>query len=216
MNELVDVGDEIANFSLESQLGRISYHEAINGRWGVMVTFGLAFDPVATTDLGMLARLADEFEARNISLLAVGNDSVMNYRRWIKDIEELNSIKVNYPIMSDPDMRILRQFGCARLTPPLGEPKLTCNGIFVVDIDMRLRSSMKYSTSVGRNMYEVLRLYDALQLCVHHKVVTPSNWGMGQDVLLHNDVSAEEAAHMRFAKIKPWFRLTPCPENENK
>jgi alkyl hydroperoxide reductase subunit AhpC len=160
----------------------------------------------------MLGKLIQEFEARNISILAIGCDTVPNYRKWIKDIEELNSTKINFPLLADPEMKVLYKFGCARDIPPKKEYKLLCNGAFIIDLDFRIRFSYKYSTHVGRNLYELLRAYDALQLALTHRIVTPSNWGMGQDVLLHNDVTNEEANHLRFAVVKPYFRLAACPE----
>lgn len=209
-----DIGDEIEDFTLDSQLGNISLIDLINGKYCLIVTFGSSFEPVATTEIGILGKLKNEFEARNINVVAIGCDTVTNYRRWIRDIEELNSTKIDFPLLSDTDCKVLRNFGCARCKPASSEYKVTCFSTFLIDLEYRIRGVFKYSPLVGRNFYEMLRYYDGLQLSVHHRIVTPCNWGFGQDVLIQNDVSNEEASHMRFAIIKPYFRLASCPENE--
>lgn len=212
---VVDVGDEIPDFNLESQMGRVAYHSLIDGKWGVIVSFKQSFDPVATTEIAMLCKMQEEFEARNISVMTLGSDAVSSYRRWIKDIEELQGVKVNIPLIADTDCSLLKQYGCARPTPPSGLFQVTCNCILLVDIAKRVRVSMRYTPTVGRNFYEVIRAFDALQLVTYHKVVSPANWGSGQDVMVHNDISSEDAAKTLpkgFITIKPWFRLTPCPD----
>ena len=157
-----------------------------------------------------------------------------NYRRWQRDIEELQEVKVGFPMCSDQDYSVLRQvmfcclhrhdfkyfqLGCAReKTDEDGgsSVRCICGGAFLVDTAKALRCSFKYSLTTGRNIYELIRLFDALQVTTYHSVVCPSNWGAGQDVMVNNDVSNEEAQKRLpkgFAEIKPWFRLTPCPEN---
>ena len=115
-----------------------------------MVTFGLVDCPVATTDLGALSKLSEELEARNIAVISIGSDSVQNYRRWVKDIEELQTTKITFPILADPECAILRQFGCAKLNPVSGTMKHSCNGMFLIDTDKRIRLSMRYSSHVGK------------------------------------------------------------------
>eukprot|EP01038_Epipyxis_sp_PR26KG_P005100 gene5100-7109_t len=212
MSSILDVGDEIPNFNLDSQVGRISYRDIIDGKWSILVTFGSSFDPVATTDLGMLSKLSDEFEARNILLLAVGDDTVPNYRKWIKDIEELQTVKMEIPLLSDTDCTVLKTFGCARENLLTKQAKPVSFGVFIIDMDKRIRSSMRCSPLIGRNWYEVLRQFDALTLTSYHNVICPANWGQGQELMLRKDISPEEAAAYRYVEIKPWFRLTPCPE----
>ena len=214
--QVTDIGDEVTDFNLDSQMGQISFRDYIDGKWAVVVTFGKAFEPVSTTEIGMLGKLHDEFEARNITTLCIGTDNSSSYRRWIKDIEELNTTKINFPLLSDPDCRVLKQFGCARdvIGGTKQDATINCFATFIIDLDKKVRYVMKYSTLTGRNFYEILRAYDAIQISIHYRVVIPTNWGMGQDVLVHPDMSNEEAASMRFATIKPYFRLAPCPEVE--
>lgn len=212
----VDVGDLAPDFTLNSQMGPIALHPLLEGKWGLVVTFGKAFDPVATTDIGFLSKMIEEFEARNITVVTIGNDSVTAFRKWIKDIEELQSVKVNIPLVSDVDCTVLKKFGCARMSSVEKEIMPHCLGIFLIDLDKRVRSAMKYGPNTGRNFYETIRLFDALQLATYHSVVTPANWGLGQDVVVNNDVTDEEAEDMfpkGFVTIKKWFRLVTAPEN---
>ena len=111
---VLDLGDTVPPFSLDSQVGEVDFEDIVDGKWCLLVTVGAAFDPVATTDVGMLSRFEMEFESRNINVLVVGNDSVSNYRKWVRDIEELQAVKVNVPLMSDKECNILKKFGCAR------------------------------------------------------------------------------------------------------
>ena len=213
---MVDIGDEVPNWTLESHVGNITWHDLIDSKWAVLLTFGAAFDPVATTEIGMACKLRDEFDSRNIAVAFLGLDTVTHYREWITDVEELQNVKVNVPIITDDvDCAVLRQYGCARPIPPTMQPKPVSHGVFLIDVDRRLRISMKYSMSVGRNLYEILRAFDAMQLTIYHKVVVPANWGNGNEVMVHNDVGneeANEAFEKGFVQIKPWFRVTPAPD----
>eukprot|EP00607_Mallomonas_marina_P000606 CAMPEP_0182428834 /NCGR_PEP_ID=MMETSP1167-20130531/23972_1 /TAXON_ID=2988 /ORGANISM="Mallomonas Sp, Strain CCMP3275" /LENGTH=210 /DNA_ID=CAMNT_0024611977 /DNA_START=165 /DNA_END=794 /DNA_ORIENTATION=- len=203
----LDIGDEAPDFRLDSQMGNVSFHSLIDGKWGLLVTFRACFDPVVTTEIGMLCKLFEEFEARNIAVVAIGADSVANYRRWIKDIEELQAVKVNIPIISDPDNSVLVALGTARTSQFSKQIRVVSNGMFLIDLDKRIRVSSRYSPSVGRNFYEPIRSFDALQLSTYHRVVCPANWGSGQDVFVHNEVSNEEATKVLpkgFVSIKPW------------
>jgi thioredoxin-dependent peroxiredoxin len=214
-NYAVEIGDEVPNFTLESQVGMITWHDLIDGKWALLLGIHSAYDPVATTEIGMTCKLIDEFESRNITIACIGNDSVVNYRDWIRDIEELQNVKVRIPIMQDEGCEVLKQYGCARPVPPTNEMKPICHGVWLVDIDRRLRLSMKYGKETGRNIYEIIRAFDALQLSIYHKVIVPANWGNGNEVMVRNDVSNEEATESLtkgFVQIKPWFRVTPAPD----
>lgn len=211
----VEIGDECPNFTLESQVGMITWHDLIDGKWALLLTFNTAFDPVATTEIGMLCKLIDEFQARNITVVGMGADTVVHYREWIRDIEELQNVKVKIPLLSDFDCAVMKQFGCARPVPPDNTVKPIANGVFLIDIDRRVRIGMKYSMSIGRNLYEVIRAFDAMQLSIYHKVVVPANWGNGNEVMVHNSCSndeAREALPKGFVEIKKWFRVTPAPD----
>ena len=209
---ILDVGDEVPNFNLDSQMGMISFREILDGRWGLLVTIRTAFDAVASTDVALVCKLYEEFEARNVLPLVVGNDSVSNFRRWITDIEDIQSTKVRVALMADTQCKVLAKFGCARMSMAVNELVPSNVGVFLIDLDKRIRTSMRYSPLTGRNFYEVLRSYDALQMVTLHKVVCPSNWAMGQDVMLQTDITEEEETNYRFVEVRPWFKLTPSPE----
>mmetsp|Transcript_6761 Transcript_6761/g.7375 ORF Transcript_6761/g.7375 Transcript_6761/m.7375 type:complete len:217 (-) Transcript_6761:146-796(-) len=208
----LDVGDEVPGFDLESQLGKIYFKDIVEAKWSLLVTFASAFDPVTTTDFGLISRLFEEFEARNILLLAVGNETASNIRMWIKEIEELQTVKIKFPIMSDPTCTILKMFGCARDHVSLKKPQPISNGGFLIDVDRRIRYSSRSSVFIGRNWYEFLRQYDALMMVIYHPIACPANWAQGQQVMIKKDVATSDAADYRCVEIKPWFRLAPCPE----
>ena len=211
--KFLDVGDPMPDFTLDSQVGKIDFHDLIDGKWCLVVTFGTAFDPVATTDIGMLSRMEMEMEARNLQVVCIGNDTLPNYRKWIKDIEEIQAVRVNIPIMADTDnMKHLRMLGCAKYFPVQEAVQQTSCGAFLLDLDRNIRYSSRYGSTVGRNWYEVLRTYDALQLTEHNKCVCPSNWGQGQDIVLSTDITKDESTLFRFTEIKPWFKIAPIPE----
>ena len=208
----LEISDEVPDFTLDSQMGSIDFHDLIDGKWCLLVTFSSAFDPVATTDIGALCKMSSEFEARNIVVVTMGNDTIANYRRWSKDIEELQAVKVSLPLMCDNNCTQLKKFGCARDFPlEGGKSKPTCLGAFLIDIDRRIRVATKYSLMTGRNFYEFLRVFDALNLAIHHKCLVPSNWASGQEVMLSADMTKDEAALFRYSEIKPWFRVMPDP-----
>ena len=210
---VLDVGDTVPHFRLDSQVGEIDFEDIVDGKWCLLVTVGAAFDPVATTDIGMLSRLTLEFESRNINVLVMGNETIANNRKWVRDIEELQAVKVNVPIMSDKECKILKKFGCARYMAKEEQSIPSCYGCFLIDLDRCIRFSTRSGTTNGRNFYEVLRMYDALQLSIHNKILTPCNWGQGQDIILSRDITKDESTLFRFTEIKPWFRLAPVPDD---
>ena len=163
---VVDIGDDLPDWTLESQVGSIRCHELIDGKVCLFVTIGYAFDPVTTTEIGAIHKLIEEFEARNITVIILGCDTIVNYRRWCKDIEELQTVSVKYPVVSDESCNVLQRLGCAKPVLPNAKLAPVVNGTFLVDIDKKIRISMKYSPAVGRNIYEVIRYLCA---CVSEK-----------------------------------------------
>ena len=146
---VLDVPDEVPDFHLDSQLGAIRFRDLIDGKWCLLVSIHKAFDPVATTEVGALQKLLPEFTARNIALLVLCNDSVSNYRKWIKEITEIESVAIDIPLVSDPAATVLKQYGCARDVPPYGETRITSIGSFLIDIDGRIRTSARCSIHTG-------------------------------------------------------------------
>ena len=210
---VLDVGDVVPTFHLDSQVGDIDFEDITEGKWCLLVTVGAGFDPVTTTDLGMLSRFDLEFESRNIVVVVLGHESIPNLRKWVRDIEELQAVKVNVPICNDKGCKIMRKFGCARHMAKEDVAVPSCLGTFLLDIDRRIRCSSRSGLTNGRNWYESLRMFDALQLSIHHKILTPSNWGQGQDILLSSEITKDESTLFRFTEIKPWFRLAPIPDD---
>jgi len=152
---MIDIGDEIPDFSLDSTLGMIRFHDLIDGKPCLLLTIRSAFDPVSTTDIGAVHKLAEEFDARNISVVILGDDNPVNYRKWIKDIDELQIVTVKYPIVSDTMCTVLEKLGCARPMPPSGTVKPNLLGAFLIDIDKRIRCAMKYSPSIGKFLQRI-------------------------------------------------------------
>jgi len=141
---------------------------------------------------------------------------VMNIRKWIRDIEELQDCKVTLPIIGDDLKDIIKSYGCTKSLPPYYNLDIFSCGMFLIDTDKIIRTATRYSPSIGRNFYEALRSFDALQLATYHKVVCPVNWCVGQDVFVDPNVDNDTASAMLpkgFVEIKPWFRLTPAPDN---
>ena len=239
---ILDVGDEVPSFDLDSQLGRVMFRDIVFGRWCLLVTFGMAFDPVSTTDLGMLGKLKEEFDEREILIVAIGADTVPNYRLWLRDIEEINATKITYSLLSDPSMKILKSLGCARDGKDGKTPQIASYGLFLIDLDARIRYSSRSSPYLGRNLYESLRQFDAHLIINFHPIVCPCNWGQGQQVLMRNSTAisgggagigggkgsssgknnnsnnsntnndTKEMIEYKATAIKPWFKLAPCPE----
>ena len=176
LSYILDVQDEVPDFNLESQVGGIHFHDLIDGKWCLLVTVHKIFDPVNTTEIGALQKLLSEFNARNVAVLLLGNDSVSNYRKWISEISELESVPIEIPLMSDPTGAVLKQFGCAREVHPSNELRIISCGTFLINIDRRIMSSVRNSVNIGRNFYESIRLFDACQLTTSFRVVCPANW----------------------------------------
>ena len=200
------VGDEVPEIESDSTVGRFGYHDMVDGVWAVLVT-ATAFDPVSTTELGQLAKLSDEFAARDTRVTAVvSGSSKALIRKWIKRLEDIENVSINFPVFIDADSTIR--------TKILGLPEKQ-NLLVITDIDKRIRLTMHYPQSVGRNFYEVLRAIDSLHLAFFHQVATPANWAHGQDVLVPPHISTLAARSIfpsGMVQVRDWFRTTPQPD----
>ncbi|GMH91787.1 hypothetical protein TL16_g12154 [Triparma laevis f. inornata] len=186
----------------------ITLHEVLDGQFSMLVTFPHDFEAVATTELGAIAKLQEEFEARNVKLFALSVDTKGNHRRWIDEVEELQDCKITFPLFADVDGAVSRVYGLSVINAGL---------IVLIDLDKRIRFISQYPSTTGRNFYEVLRVIDTLQLTLFHSVATPANWMQGEDVFVRNDISATAAGAMfpkGFVAIKEWFRITPQPDTK--
>ncbi|WP_298616927.1 peroxiredoxin [uncultured Thermosynechococcus sp.] len=205
------LGDVVPNFTQASSMGEINFYEWAGDSWVVLFSHPADYTPVCTTELGEVARLKSEFEKRNVKVLALSVDSVESHLGWIKDIEEVNNVKVDYPILADEDRKVSTLYD---MIHPNSLNNLTVRTVFIIDPQKRLRLTLTYPASTGRNFAEILRVIDSLQLTDNYSVATPVNWQEGQDCVIVPSLSDEEAKQKfpkGFNAVKPYLRLTPQP-----
>ena len=208
----IRLGDIAPDFQQESSQGSISFHQWLGNKWGVLFSHPADFTPVCTTELGFTAKLADEFAKRNVKAIALSVDPVESHHRWIGDIDETQGTTVNFPILADADRKVSELYD---LIHPNANDTLTVRSLFVIDPNKKVRLTITYPASTGRNFHEILRVIDSLQLTDNHKVATPANWQDGDDVVIVPSLKDEEEIKQRFPKgykaVKPYLRLTPQP-----
>lgn len=206
------LGDTAPDFVQESSEGTIRFHEWLGDSWGVLFSHPADYTPVCTTELGLTARLKDEFAKRNVKAIALSVDPVDSHHGWIKDINETQHTVVNFPIIADADRKVSELYD---LIHPNASTTATVRSLFVIDPDKKVRLTITYPASTGRNFDEILRVIDSLQLTEYHKVATPGNWKDGDDVVIVPSLQDPEEIARRFPKgyttIKPYLRLTPQP-----
>jgi alkyl hydroperoxide reductase subunit AhpC len=208
----IRLGDIAPDFQQESSQGSINFHQWLGDQWGVLFSHPADFTPVCTTELGFTAKLADEFAKRNVKAIALSVDPVESHQRWIGDIDETQGTTVNFPILADADRKVSELYD---LIHPNANDTLTVRSLFVIDPNKKVRLTITYPASTGRNFHEILRVIDSLQLTDNHKVATPANWQDGDDVVIVPSLKDEEEIKQRFPKgykaVKPYLRLTPQP-----
>ncbi|MGH9165813.1 MAG: peroxiredoxin [Acidimicrobiales bacterium] len=207
----LQLGDEAPDFTVETTVGKLNFHEYLGSGWGVLFSHPRDFTPVCTTELGAVAKLKDEFAKRETKVLAVSIDSVEDHERWVGDIEETQGAKVEYPLIGDPDRTVADLYG---MIHPNASDTQTVRSVFVVGPDKKVKLMITYPQSAGRNFDEILRVIDSLQLSAKYQVSTPADWKDGDDVIIQPAVSDEEAK-VKFPKgwetQKPYLRVTPQP-----
>ncbi len=207
----LQLGDIVPDFTQESTHGTIHFHEWIGDSWAVLFSHPKDFTPVCTTELGEVARLKPEFDKRNVKVIALSVDDVASHQGWIGDIEETQNVKMNFPILADPDRKVSNLYG---MIHPNASDTLTVRSVFIIDPNKRLRLTLTYPASTGRNFEEILRVIDSLQLTDNYSVATPANWKDGDDCVVVPSIPTEEAK-VKFPKgikeLKPYLRLTPQP-----
>ena len=170
------------------------------------------YTPVCTTELGLTAKLKDEFAKRNVKAIALSVDSVESHKGWINDINETQNTSVNFPIIADPDRKVSQLYD---MIHPNASETFTVRSLFVIDPNKKIRLTITYPASTGRNFNEVLRVIDSLQLTEYHSVATPGNWQDGDDVVIVPSLKDEEVIKQKFPKgykaLRPYLRLTPQP-----
>jgi len=204
------IGSQAPDFSAETTEGTIRFHDWIGNGWCVLFSHPKDFTPVCTTELGYMAKLKDHFAERNCKVLAVSVDPLDSHQKWIGDINETQDTVVDYPIIADPDRKVADLYD---MIHPNANDTLTVRSVFVVGPDKKVKLTLTYPASTGRNFDEIVRVLDSLQLTAEHKVATPVNWKHGEDCIVVPALSDEEAAE-RFREVrhvKPYLRFTPDP-----
>lgn len=208
----IQLGELAPDFEADSTEGRIRFHEWLGNDWGVFFSHPKDFTPVCTTELGEVARIKPEFDRRGAKVIGLSVDPVADHERWAGDIEETQGAGLNYPLIGDPDRKVAELYG---MVHPASDPSLTVRAVFLIGPDKRVKATLTYPPSTGRNFAEILRVLDSLQLTVRHRVATPVNWEPGGDVIIAPSVSDEEAraAHPEgWQALKPYLRVVRQPE----
>ena len=215
------IGDEAPNFTAETTAGTIDFHDWIGNGWAIFFSHPKDFTPVCTTELGYMAGLKPEFDRRNCKIIGLSVDGVSDHEAWSRDIEETQGHKVNYPLIGDPALKVATLY--EMLPAGAGSTSegrtavdnLTVRTVFLIGPDKRIKLSLTYPMSTGRNFDEVLRVLDSCQLTAKHKVATPVNWTQGEDVIIVPAVSDEEAKKAfpgGWKAPKPYLRIVPQPD----
>lgn len=205
------LGDTAPNFSAKTTEGEIMFHEWLGDKWGVLFSHPADFTPVCTTELGMVAKLKDEFDKRNVKVIGLSVDPLDSHGKWISDINETQNTTVNFPMIADDDKFVASLYD---MIHPNADDKLTVRSVFVIGPDKKVKLTLTYPASTGRDFNEILRAIDSLQLTANYSVATPVNWKDGDDCIIVNSINDEDAAKKfpkGFKKIKPYLRITPQP-----
>jgi len=206
------LGDTAPDFEQDSSVGRIRLYDYLGDSWGVLFSHPADFTPVCTTELGYTAIVSGEFAKRNVKVLAVSVDDVQSHQEWIKDINETQNTKVEYPILADADRKVSTLYD---MIHPNASTTATVRSVFIIDPAKKIRLTFTYPASTGRNFNEILRVIDSLQLTDHHSVATPVNWQDGDDVIIVPTLKDEDVIKQKFPKgykaVRPYLRITPQP-----
>jgi alkyl hydroperoxide reductase subunit AhpC len=213
------LGDIAPDFTQQSTVGPLHFHEWLGNSWGVLFSHPKDFTPVCTTELGTVAKLKGEFDKRNVKVIGLSVDAVTDHERWANDIKETQGAAPNYPILADADFKVATLYDmlpagvsgdAAKRTPADNQ---TVRNVFVIAPDKKLRLILVYPMATGRNFDEILRVIDSLQLTDKYKVATPANWKQGDDVIITTAVSDDEAKQRfpGFKTLKPYLRTTAQP-----
>lgn len=207
----IRLGDVAPDFTAETTAGTIKFHEWLGNGWGILFSHPADFTPVCTTELGSMSRLEPEFRKRNVKILAISADPLDSHKNWIKDINETQNTEVTYPLIADPEFKVANLYG---MIHPNVTDKFTVRSVFIIGPDKKVKLTLTYPASTGRNFNEILRVVDSLQLTANHSVATPADWKHGDDVIISGSVKDEEI-EAKFPKghkrVKPYLRTTPQP-----
>ncbi|MBS1741778.1 MAG: peroxiredoxin [Bacteroidetes bacterium] len=205
------LGNIVPNFTASTTIGEINFYEYLGDGWGILFSHPADYTPVCTTELGRTALLKHEFDKRNVKVLAVSVDPLDKHVGWQKDINETQHCTVDFPIIADEDKKVATLYD---MIHPNASETFTVRSLFIIGPDKKLKLSLTYPASTGRNFHEVLRVIDSLQLTAQYSVATPADWKQGEDVIVVPAVSTEDAIK-KFPKgvkiVKPYLRFTPQP-----
>ena len=214
------LGDTAPDFTADTTQGKIDFHDWLGDSWGVLFSHPKDFTPVCTTELGYMARIAPEFEKRNVKIIGLSVDPTDRHEQWADDIEETQGARPTYPIIGDGDFEVSKLYDmlpAATSGDPLQRTPAdnqTVRNVFVIGPDKKVKLILVYPMTTGRNFDEVLRVIDSLQLTANHKVATPANWRQGEDVIIAGSVSDEQAKEIYpdgWKSPKPYIRIVPQP-----
>jgi len=211
----VRINDEAPNFTAETTDGKLDFHQWKGDSWAVLFSHPKDFTPVCTTELGAVAGLKGEFEKRGVKVIGVSVDPLDSHQSWAADIKEVTGNELNFPLIADPSHEIAEKYDMLPATAgtELAEV-LTVRSVYVIGPDNKIKLSLTYPASTGRNFQEILRAIDSLQLTAKHSVATPADWKQGEDVIIANSVNDDDAKAKfgDFTKVKPYLRTTKQPK----
>ncbi len=205
------LGDEAPNFTATTTEGEINFHDWMSDKWAILFSHPADYTPVCTTELGTAAKLKSEFDKRNVKMIAVSVDPIEKHHGWINDINETQSTTMNFPIIADPSRNVSMLYD---MIHPNADATATVRSVFIIGPDKKVKLTLTYPASTGRNFNELLRVVDSLQLTSKFSVATPANWNNGEDCIIVTAVTNEQAAEKfpkGFTQIKPYLRTTPQP-----
>jgi alkyl hydroperoxide reductase subunit AhpC len=214
------INDTAPNFTAETTQGTIDFHEWIGNNWVVLFSHPKDFTPVCTTELGAVATLEQQFASRGVKVIGLSVDKVSDHGKWAQDIKDVSGADVNFPIIGDFDLKVAKLYdmlpaeegdSCEGRTPANNAPVRT---VFIIGPDKKIKLTMSYPMTTGRNFDEIIRVLDSMALTAKHQVATPANWKQGDDVIITGAVSNEDAA-VRFpgyTTVKPYLRTTQQPK----
>jgi len=213
------IGDEAPNFTADTTEGKLDFHQWIGDGWAILFSHPKDFTPICTTELGYMAKLKPEFARRNCKVIGLSIDPVDDHKRWAKDIEETQGAAPNYPIIGDADLTVAKMYDMIHPNAMGGKrtaaDNATIRSVFVIGPDKKVKLSLTYPMTTGRNFDEVLRVLDSIQLTAKHKVATPVNWKAGEDVIIAGSVSDDEAKQKYpggWKSPRPYIRIVPQPK----
>ncbi len=207
----VRLGDIAPDFEAETSQGNIKFHEWIGDSWCILFSHPADFTPVCTTELGTVANYYPEFQKRNVKVIALSVDGIDSHMEWIKDINETQNTTVNFPIIADEDKRVAELYD---MIHPNASESFTVRSVFIIGPDKKIKLTLTYPASTGRNFDELLRVIDSLQLTANYSEATPANWKDGDKVVISTSVKDEDIATKfpkGYERVKPYLRMTPQP-----